>query len=620
MASSLISSTPPLTSLPQTDRNDTPSSSAHLHNSIFSPSEDTSINDASSRFSKRTINSTTRPPLLQHPPEHEVINSTFERRSNTQNFCFPPPLRWLDTLFNRSHAIDQEEENTSPQPQTISLPVHNKMQEDIKYLNIEQLNMLKSEAKATITSLDLNGEITPYFNFSEFIGLEELNLSNCVGLTSEQFNTISSEAKASIETLYLDSLCVENFDFSEFTGLKELHLSYTQGLTSHQFNTLSTKTKASLEFLFLEQVNLEQFDFTELTKLRVLRLSKSQNFTFPETLARFENLEKLDLSNIPTIITIPEEILYLSSYCTVDIEGCRLSELSLENIQLKTSQEGYSGPHFFFSIIDTSSLNTALSIDELLDELYVLSEKPFSPLEQIQRDNSNLQIWLSRLKDIAGLEKGNINQKKIATTILESLELANRNPEFLETLLSIIDEAAVTCGDRMSLSVLNLNIAYKIQSANLSDLKSLANLLSRGVWAIKLLEDIARQKVKTLPLVDELEVYLAYPTMLREKLQLPIPIEEMLHFAYSEVTQADLNEAYEVVNKSLENKSLLSNFLISEDKWIEALEHNFSDKIRDLKNLKDSDVEKAIEPKEYIAIETSYKKELNKITIKALFE
>jgi hypothetical protein len=55
---------------------------------------------------------------------------------------------------------------------------------------------------------------------------------------------------------------------------------------------------------------------------------------------------------------------------------------------------------------------------------------------------------------------------------------------------------------------------------------------------IEQLEQIAREKVKTLRFVDEIEVYLAYPVKLKERLDLQIDVKDMLYFGCSGVTEA----------------------------------------------------------------------------------
>ncbi len=53
------------------------------------------------------------------------------------------------------------------------------------------------------------------------------------------------------------------------------------------------------------------------------------------------------------------------------------------------------------------------------------------------------------------------------------------------------------------------------------------------MFRLEILEDIARDKVRTLHFVDEIEVYPAFQTMLAEKLQLSTAVKEMRFYGVS---------------------------------------------------------------------------------------
>ncbi|EFG3276442.1 T3SS effector E3 ubiquitin-protein ligase IpaH9.8, partial [Shigella flexneri] len=65
---------------------------------------------------------------------------------------------------------------------------------------------------------------------------------------------------------------------------------------------------------------------------------------------------------------------------------------------------------------------------------------------------------------------------------------------------------------------------------------------------------IARDKVRTLHFVDEIEVYLAFQTMLAEKLQLSTAVKEMRFYGVSGVTANDLRTAEAMVRSREENE------------------------------------------------------------------
>jgi hypothetical protein len=210
-------------------------------------------------------------------------------------------------------------------------------------------------------------------------------------------------------------------------------------------------------------------------------------------------------------------------------------------------------------------------------------------------------------------------QKSFANQVINYLERANANPEFLDTFLAVINGASDSCGDRMALSVINLGIAYQINSfdLNIIDMKHLASFFKRGVLAMKFLEEIAREKFKSLPLTDEVEVYLGYPMMLKEELELPIEIEEMLFFDFSQLEQEDLDIAKEIVLIRLSNEEFVSEFLVTQDKWMEAVKLRNPEELSNLQRIKDRSLGELKEDAPnycYEEIELEFKKGLLSIT------
>ncbi len=103
----------------------------------------------------------------------------------------------------------------------------------------------------------------------------------------------------------------------------------------------------------------------------------------------------------------------------------------------------------------------------------------------------------------------------------------------------------------MALTWNNLQKTFRVHQASEGDFDSdLSRLLSLGreMFRLNVLEDIAREKVRTLHFVDEIEVYLAFQTMLAEKLQLSTAVREMRFYGVSGVTENDLSRAVELVS------------------------------------------------------------------------
>ncbi len=292
-----------------------------------------------------------------------------------------------------------------------------------------------------------------------------------------------------------------------------------------------------------------------------------------EAIISLHNLQGLDLA-FTSLTSLPIEIFDLPSTCTVDITGCPFSSSVLERIRERTSSPDYNGPRISHSINDRVTTTSDRPLEELLPELYNLINKPqpqFSALLQSSINAASLATWLGRIAYTADFQKGKESQVKLALKIAEYLELAENDPAFREHFFRVIENAATTCGDKVTLSIIYLGIARRLAKTSLDDIAGLSYLLIHGVWAIDELEKIAREKIATLPFFDEVEVYLGYFIKLRERLNLPLDVEEMLYWRCSSLSQTDIENAYNAVSAKIQSVQNQAEFLVSQPIWIKAL-------------------------------------------------
>jgi hypothetical protein len=195
------------------------------------------------------------------------------------------------------------------------------------------------------------------------------------------------------------------------------------------------------------------------------------------------------------------------------------------------------------------------------------------------RDKLNLRRWLDKLLNSEVLFLGNTieNNRKQLSNVLKYLRFAEENPSFREQFTAIINDATTSCHDRTALSAVHVGIAYQMASMDLQDTKALADFIKRSDFSMKKLEKCARDLMGELPTIpgtnitrDVVEVYLAYPIMLKQKLHVPIDVERMSYFAYSGLTLNDLNTAYETVSEELANEEGFYLFLANHDQWNKA--------------------------------------------------
>ena len=357
-----------------------------------------------------------------------------------------------------------------------------------------------------------------------------------------------------------------------------------------------------------------------LTELTVLSVSYNRLIRLPQSIGNLIDLMELRITGNSTLTSIPNEILQLPFDCTVDLSGCGLSQTVLTNLHAAVTAPGYYGPGIQYSILEPRRQGLVRALPALFHGLSKITGRTLLlPTIQSSSDQGRLlRMWLGRLSDLADYKSGGEKKRGIANNVQDYLQKANDDPLFREVFYVIIQDATETCGDRVALSLVHLGIAHDLSKIEVRDMKKLANFLIRGVFVMGLLEDAARAKVESLSFVDEIEVYLGYPVMLKERLQLPINISQMLYAMCSNITEQDLTAATSFVNAQIGNEETVCKFLVKQNKWKEALLQNYPKEMKNLKAQRDRSLEKASSSVSYLEIESRFNAGLVELTRRVL--
>ncbi|MBM3207740.1 MAG: hypothetical protein FJZ57_03935, partial [Chlamydiae bacterium] len=320
-------------------------------------------------------------------------------------------------------------------------------------------------------------------------------------------------------------------------------------------------------------------EIKQLSRLESLVASYNHLESLPD-LEGLRSLNHMDVS-FNHLQSLPNSILNLPTSCDCFLEHSGLSNHVLARLREISEPRGSAGRRFYFSIQDHNPSQPPQNLRASLRALYAKAKiKTFVDMQRTypiihdvisnnpQRANS-LQSWLSRLTLMQQSERE--SSASLSRKILSYLTLAETNESFREQFFNTIEGATETCGDRMALSVLHLGVQHRMAVINKGDLKGYAEFLIHGPWMLDRLEEIARAKVETLRFVDEIEVYLGFPTKLRERLNLQIDVEEMLYFTCSGITEADLDYAASFIEDQLSTPDAIANILIQREDWIQAL-------------------------------------------------
>ncbi|EDS6678846.1 type III secretion system effector E3 ubiquitin transferase SspH2, partial [Salmonella enterica subsp. houtenae] len=217
---------------------------------------------------------------------------------------------------------------------------------------------------------------------------------------------------------------------------------------------------------------------------------------------------------------LPESITGLSSEATVNLEGNPLSERTLQALQNITSAPGYSGPRIRFDMAGASAPREVRALHlAVADWLTPAREGEPAPAGRWhmfgQEDNAAaFSLFLDRLSETENFIKDAGFKAQISSWLAHLAE----DEELRANTFALATEATSSCEDRITFFLHQMKNVQLVHNAEKGEYdNNLAALVATGREMFRLgkLEQIAREKVRTLALVDELEVWLAYQNKLK---------------------------------------------------------------------------------------------------------
>lgn len=199
------------------------------------------------------------------------------------------------------------------------------------------------------------------------------------------------------------------------------------------------------------------------------------------------------------------------------------------------------------------------------------------------QEQKKLSIWLERVIKQILKDSKDVMSIALARKVQSYVELAAVNHDFRTSFNGTLIQATESCGDRLKLSFLHINTNHLLALIDPLDLPRMAEFLRTQVMSLEILQRIAARQSRG----DAVEDYLAYPIKLKNKLGLLLDIEEMDHYQSSSINCIHLNLAAWEVKSKTNNYSLVVEFLIHNDAWVNALQIRFPREFREFQEKKD---------------------------------
>ncbi|EAV6589572.1 E3 ubiquitin--protein ligase, partial [Salmonella enterica] len=265
--------------------------------------------------------------------------------------------------------------------------------------------------------------------------------------------------------------------------------------------------------------------------LRDLSVSHNQLASLPELPS---GLQELAVSH-NRLTRLPESIISLPSYARVNLEGNPLSERTLQTLRDITSAPDYSGPRIRFDMAGPSVPREARALHlAVADWLTPEREGEPDPADSWhasgQEDNAAaFSLFLDRLRETENFEKDAGFKAQISSW----LALLAEDDVLRAKTFAMATEATSSCQDRVTLALHQMKNVQLVHNAEKGVYdNNLPGLVSTGreMFRMEMLERIAREKARTLALVDEIEVYLAYQNKLKKPLGLSSVTAKMRFF------------------------------------------------------------------------------------------
>lgn len=382
-----------------------------------------------------------------------------------------------------------------------------------------------------------------------------------------------------------------------------------------QLNEYSRATLAGLRSLQVLNLNnnplLDPPDVSQLFVLRELMLRNCRLTEFPKGVARLPYLETLDLRE--NDISVLPAWLFEAPRSYAQTINLRHNPLDVRSQQLLRNYRSAHGVGMGFLEDDLARLT-----EQRARDLWLSDERVAGYTEKDQtwaglRDEPGSDGLFTLLAELGGTADAAQVREDMDRRVWRVLEATGKDAELRE---EIFERAAtpLNCDDAAAVNFSSLEVLVEIREA--ARLAATGRLtatpllkLAKGLFRLDQLERLAHNHSLEHPLVDPLEVSLAFRTGLVERFHLPGQPRHMRFASLGGVTAANLEEAESRV-RAAELSPKLMKYLVELPFWTQYLKRTHAARFEGLNEPFDGRLQ-AVFDQRLTLDDASYREQMN---------
>jgi Leucine-rich repeat (LRR) protein len=447
-------------------------------------------------------------------------------------------------------------------------------------------------------TLDFNGLIVgdlPTMPFS-FDHVVELDLSG-VGLSANSEGFLRSFARVRSLTLNQNGLGSLPEAVTQCQELTRLNACFTD-LRANEPLQRQLRSLPRLQWLDLGENHLTEFDMTGLDQLQgldlrgnnlsdwptgvlqapaltTLELTGNQISTIPQAALQPEHMNLMSGTNLFDNLLEPDEFVRLQEYLRRTGRGLGFTQLDIEHLLAGyESEESETGE----GVAHPDRESEDAQKERWFRGIAADSEKHAMWKAMKEQDTTqDFSYILSQLRHTQDFHADRLGLTQRVWRVIESAHADDALSERLMGLARALRHQA-TCGDGRILLFNELEVEVFEYEA----LKSIAPehkgrellKLSRRLFRLSQVEEVASARIGTRPTTDPAEIRLAYRIGLAQRLDLPDQPKGMLYANLAGVAAADLDQAYTRIIAQ-EQTPVFNDQLIARKYWTDYLEEKY---------------------------------------------